>query len=587
MNLKDLKNYQVEESVSESKPLNISDIGNDYEMETPIAEEAQGYAETLARHGVQGATFGLSDELRGLANSPSGAGKQFLNAFLADDNQYQGEDVDQYTESRDAEREALRASQEANTKTAIIGQILGGLLPGGAIAKGVGMLAGAPLTSVQTAVRAGGLEGALYGAGQSDAESASGVAKEAAIGAGLGGVIGGAAGQLGKFLGGNADDVARGAIPESEGQIGAWQKFKESGFGKNVGESFDRGVKNINTTSPEAQAARQLENDELSTKLLDKVLQSKEDLGTEIGERYKALDMVKPESLDSTIKKLEEIATTDRLEESRNEALLLLKNIKTKLNNEGVDGSDLAKTRNYFQEYRSRDSQVEDLAKKLGMEFKAIASEQAGELSPEFSELASLIKSFKLDKNKFNQVEKANLAAKLKSIVEKSQTSNSDSAYLNKKLLGMLSENLDDPEMVDIVSKIKENAKYNQVYQGITDPNSKSISGFTNRAILDFVPEVIGSASQNPLVKTTGAAAKGLSSYATGKYALGAPAEVLNQAARGLEAIGATKAAAMTSKLAATTDEGKKRAILNMMNQMPTVKKAINDMISKDNDENE
>jgi hypothetical protein len=205
------------------------------ELADSTEQEVPGYLETFAHQAPQGLTFGLSDELRGLVNSPSGAGKEFLNKFLADNNQYEDSDTEAYKSDRDKEREILATTQEANPITSILSQLAGGLIPGGLVAKGVQGLAGAgkALTGVQTALRAGALEGGLYGAGQSEAESATGLGKDLTVGAGLGGAIGGAAGLAGKALFGNEADILSKALPDdtikTKGLVG---DLAESRMGK-------------------------------------------------------------------------------------------------------------------------------------------------------------------------------------------------------------------------------------------------------------------------------------------------------------------------------------------------------------------
>jgi hypothetical protein len=261
--------------------------------------ETPGYLETLAHHVPQGLSFGLSDELKGALSSPVGAFhtmRELVGAKVAP------EDTAEYKKVRDAERAALAATQEANPITAIAGQIAGGLLPGGLVAKGVGALAGAPLTGVQTALRAGAAEGALYGTGQSDAETGTGLATGAATGGVLGGAIGGTVGKLGKFLGGNAADVASGASQNLE--KGALQDLGESKLGSRLKGFFQAGKEGVDTSSEAAEAARGVANKEEAGKILDIAQKKSMEVGKEIGDRVKAAGPMKPSALEELMPQL-------------------------------------------------------------------------------------------------------------------------------------------------------------------------------------------------------------------------------------------------------------------------------------------
>lgn len=272
------------------------------QSEVPVAEETPGYLETIAHQVPQGLTFGLSDEIKGAVSDPSGAYKTLANLVGAS---YPESETEQYKRSRDEERAALAATQEANPVTSIVSQLAGGLLPGGAIAKGVGMLAGSPLTALQTAARAGAVEGGLYGAGQSEADTAGGVAKEAAIGTGLGGALGAATGQLGRFLGGNADDIARGALPaDTKQSMGVLNDFGQSKLGQRIKGFYEAGQNDIDLSSEAAELARGKNIKEEAGKIIDVSSAKSKEVGKQIGEKVKQAGPFKPDSYEEVLKQL-------------------------------------------------------------------------------------------------------------------------------------------------------------------------------------------------------------------------------------------------------------------------------------------
>jgi hypothetical protein len=267
----------------------------------PIAE-APGYLETLAHQIPQGASFGLSDEIKGAIADPTGAYKTVANLLGAE---YSPQETEEYQKIRDEERAALAATQEANPKTAILGQLVGGLLPGGAVAKGVGMLAGAPLTGVQTAARAGALEGTLYGAGQSEGDKASDIAKEAVIGTALGGTLGAATGQLGRFLGGNKADIASGALPaDTKESIGLIKDLGQSKLGRRIKGFYEAGQNDVDLSSEAAELARGKNIKEEAAKIIDTSAEKSREVGRQIGEKVKKAGPFKPESTEEVLQQL-------------------------------------------------------------------------------------------------------------------------------------------------------------------------------------------------------------------------------------------------------------------------------------------
>lgn len=270
--------------------------------EIPEAVETPGYLETIAHQVPQGLAFGLSDEIKGAISDPSGAYKTLANLVGGS---YPESETEQYKKSRDEERAALAATQEANPVTSIVSQLAGGLIPGGAIAKGVGMLARAPLTGVQTAARAGALEGSLYGAGQSDADTAGEVAEDAAIGTALGGTLGAATGQLGRFLGGNKADIASGALPAgTKESMGLFQDIGQSKLGQRVKGFYEAGQNDVDLSSEAAELARGKNIKDEAGKIIDVSAAKSKEVGRQIGEKVKQAGPFKPDSYEEVIQQL-------------------------------------------------------------------------------------------------------------------------------------------------------------------------------------------------------------------------------------------------------------------------------------------
>lgn len=130
--------------------------------------------ESMIRGGLQGASFGLGDEIAGAVTAP------FTGMS--------------YEQARDVSRERNALAQTANPGTYLAGELGGGLaMPGGifaSAARGAKILPTAvrALSVPARASIAGGGVGGLAGAGYSEADTAGGVAIDAAQGAGIGAV---------------------------------------------------------------------------------------------------------------------------------------------------------------------------------------------------------------------------------------------------------------------------------------------------------------------------------------------------------------------------------------------------------------
>jgi hypothetical protein len=156
------------------------------------ADAGPSELDSAGRGLVQGATFGLRDELAGALKSPVGGLKEIANKFGAG---YTDDDVAKYKAERDASRSLDAEAKAANPKSYMGGEL------GGAVATsfipGLGLAEGAGLAN--TAAHAAGT-GAAFGVGGSEADTIGDLARDASLGAATG-AVGGAAGYgVGKGL---------------------------------------------------------------------------------------------------------------------------------------------------------------------------------------------------------------------------------------------------------------------------------------------------------------------------------------------------------------------------------------------------
>lgn len=159
----------------------------DWTKEPPKKEELSlkeepSMSDSALRGGIQGATFGLRDELAGaVEGSPLGAIKKLLGSDATD------EDVLAYLKARDESRNLDEQARSANPISYTAGNIAGGALvpiPGASL-KGL-----ASAESALNAIKSGALVGGLYGAGnakEADLEGLKDVGKSAAFGGLAGG----------------------------------------------------------------------------------------------------------------------------------------------------------------------------------------------------------------------------------------------------------------------------------------------------------------------------------------------------------------------------------------------------------------
>lgn len=183
-----LKNaHQAGDEVAAKSLANALKSGNysQPEQPKPTSKTNDSYGLNLAREGLQGMTFGFSDEL--------GAGMAALAASMTSDAKF----TDAYADIIKNIRGEQNAFREENPISAAGAQLVGGIATGGAgLAKAAGALAPAGASMAKTALvgaGAGAVEGGIAGAGFADENKLEGAAQGAKLGAAVG-AVGGAIG---------------------------------------------------------------------------------------------------------------------------------------------------------------------------------------------------------------------------------------------------------------------------------------------------------------------------------------------------------------------------------------------------------
>lgn len=162
-------------------------------VDSAAVSDFQGKLDSGFRAAMQGATFGLGDEIAGVRGALFGSTVDEGGAMARDMSGSMGE---RYARERDRERAANQAAQDANPSIYTGFNILGATVP--AVMAAPLASGGSALGTAARGAAIGGAEGALHGAGNADgAPLAQAAGSGAAVGAGLGAlapaVVGGAA----------------------------------------------------------------------------------------------------------------------------------------------------------------------------------------------------------------------------------------------------------------------------------------------------------------------------------------------------------------------------------------------------------
>lgn len=177
--------------------------------ETPKPQSNISELESAGLGALQGGSLGFADELEG--------GLKALPEAMISDKKLK----DLYQQYRDMARKRYSEAKEANPKSYLAGELGGGLtsavIPGGAIAKGIGLGAGSAL-------------------GASDADLTKGEIGQATKDTIIGGTIGGTLGAVGQKIGTSL-------APEAMDQSAAVKALKAVGIKPNLGRNIP-GVEN-------------------------------------------------------------------------------------------------------------------------------------------------------------------------------------------------------------------------------------------------------------------------------------------------------------------------------------------------------
>jgi len=270
--------FDPDKFLAETEPVETEESSFDPDKFLAETEELEdkpeiSKTESTLRGAAQGATAGFGDELgsavlsapetiRGLLaqfapGTPENVDKQLRDqGFTGDIEAPTINPIEKYKELRDTTRESDIAAEEANPKSFLAGEVVGGIAPaltsGGAAIMGTAgktaLKEGAKLAArksgeeitkkllqqkarnlaLKSGAKAGGIMGAAYGAGQSEADllegDIAGLAQDTAIGGATGAVMGGAIPVLG-------EGIKKVAAPAMEGTKGVISGIKK-GFNK-------------------------------------------------------------------------------------------------------------------------------------------------------------------------------------------------------------------------------------------------------------------------------------------------------------------------------------------------------------------
>ena len=250
---------------------------------------------TAVGKGLEGVTMGLSDRLQGIVASGLRAaglkntGGNIQDIELATPTLDTEELAAEYYKTRDLSRDKSAEQSEANPKTALLSELVGGFAtPGFAVAKSLG--AGAKgIQGVMQAAKAGATAGATAGAISTAAQEkelenlkATDVLKGAGVGAGVGAVLGGASKGVGNLV-----DYA-----------GA------SEVGQKIGKIFNKSKEGADLVSKEAPELFNKELLKTSDDIVNAVTNQANDFKAEYGKAVKRLKIDAPEKFQADLDKL-------------------------------------------------------------------------------------------------------------------------------------------------------------------------------------------------------------------------------------------------------------------------------------------
>lgn len=303
------------------------------EMTEIKPEEAGSLIETMIKKGAQGASFGMLDELKGGLEAAGstvgvrGLGGAFEDIRLETDEEDKQSLLDTYRQARDAARNREAELAEANPKTALASEIVGGMATGGGLlktgTKGAGLAARMGKGAID-----GAKMGALSAPGYSEADLTEGdvggllkdTAAMSAGGAALGGALP-AAGDLVKSTIKGSKNLVKAAkdLPIVGDMLEARAVRKAEGkfIGKEANESIIQESKDMVTKHLEPLMSREKGN---ASRAIGKIVKrasakgGKANTETELTKLQKMLDHVKVDTEEGqrTVSELQRMLDTSK-----------------------------------------------------------------------------------------------------------------------------------------------------------------------------------------------------------------------------------------------------------------------------------
>jgi hypothetical protein len=159
--------------------------------------------------------------------------------------------------------------------------------------------------------------------------------------------------------------------------------------------------------------------------------------------------------------------------------------------------------------------------------------------------------------------------------VAKSETPVSGKAPELKRTLEELENLHKDPTIGENLKKLRENALWSRLHEIKSGSKGSMFNDGVNRLLFAYPAETAGKLSTSPVVQAT---------RSTGQKLLALPTEGWKAVSRQLEST-SPKISKLAAEMAESTDEAKKRAILNTLNQMPQFRKAISGLAGFEEEE--
>jgi hypothetical protein len=233
------------------------------------------------------------------------------------------------------------------------------------------------------------------------------------------------------------------------------------------------------------------------------------------------------------------------------------------------------------KEYNNPNSStnIKNFAIKLRDEVAEFRRNAAPDLSQQYHDISSFSKNIKADTTKLSDNASWNVADALASRIENASAKESLASGRQLSAIDRVMEaSNNDPILVENLKNIQHNAKLDKLYK-LNSGSEHSMLSDTFRRLATTTPvEIAANASQAPLVKGT--------KYIANKTnaVLNAPISTLHSMSERL-APTSPRLSSMMKQMADSGDDAKKRAILNQINQMPSLKKLLEGMIPGGNEE--